>query len=156
MRPPGVARSKQRHFGMSPDHPQARWHRNKNVHQYQAGTVTDVARRSGPPRRARRMGYTSYQNCANWTEVIGTNSSSCETIRLLPRISCRHCRVQPSTIAATSTRKKTATIAPNRQTLARIVRTKGARVDDAVAQCSDHRCKMFDKRSWDVYEARNK
>src|SRR6516164_10279439 len=47
---------------------------------------------------------------------MGTNSFSCKTIRLLPRMSCHHCRAEPSTIAATSTRKKTATNASNRQT----------------------------------------
>ena len=74
------------------------------------------ARASGPPRRARRMRYISYQNCASCAGVIGTNSFSCKTIRLLPRMSCHHCRAEPSTIAATSTRKKTATSASNRQT----------------------------------------
>ena len=99
-----------------PDHPQTRCHRNKNAHQYQAGTVSDVARASGPPRRARRMRYTSHQNCASCAGVIGTNSFSCKTIRFLPRMSCHHCRAEPRTIAATSTRKKTATSASNRQT----------------------------------------
>jgi len=35
-------------------------------------------------------------------------------------------------------------------------RTKCARVDDAVAQCSNNRWKMFDKRKWAVYETGNK
>src|ERR1700745_2198208 len=64
------------------------------------------------------------QNCASCPGVMDTNSFSCKTIRLLPRMSCHHCRAEPSTIAATSTRKKTATSASNRHTLA--CRTKSA------------------------------
>src|ERR1700745_3957309 len=56
------------------------------------------------------------QNCASCPGVMDTNSFSCKTIRFLPRMSCHHCRAEPSTIAATSTRKKTATSASNRQT----------------------------------------
>src|SRR5215831_4130732 len=123
----------------SPDHQQARCHPTKNPCENQAGHPSDVARTSGLRRQkseARRMRDTDIYNCASCAGVIGTNSFSCKTIRLLPRMSCHHCRAEPSTIAATSTRKKTATNASNRQTPACRTNSAALAVSDIVDACS--------------------